>query len=153
MTEPPQPDVTALAGAAAVGDRAARARRLQRRRRRDVGHRPGAPRRRAPPSGAPASGGGPTPRATSDIPVGGGTIFPDEQVVVTQPTAGEFKASPPSAPTRAASSSSVADGTINCPCHGSEFSIEDGSVVDRPGHRSRWPRSAITVKGDEIILG
>ena len=28
----------------------------------------------------------------SDIPEGGGTIFADEQVVVTQPEAGEFKA-------------------------------------------------------------
>jgi Rieske Fe-S protein len=29
---------------------------------------------------------------TSDIPEGGGTIFADQQVVVTQPKAGEFKA-------------------------------------------------------------
>ena len=26
----------------------------------------------------------------------------------------------------------VADGTINCTCHGSKFSIDDGSVVNGP---------------------
>ena len=30
--------------------------------------------------------------ATADIPVGGGTIFSDERVVVTRPSEGEFKA-------------------------------------------------------------
>lgn len=30
--------------------------------------------------------------AAADIPVGGGTIFPDQEVVVTQPEAGNFKA-------------------------------------------------------------
>src|SRR3954468_10176668 len=39
------------------------------------------------PSDAPAG-----PLTTKDkVPVGSGTIFPDQQVVVTQPTAGEFK--------------------------------------------------------------
>ena len=50
-----------------------------------------------------------------------------------------------SAPTRAAPVSKVDGGMINCPCHGSKFSIEDGSPTERPGHqaagrdaRSRW---------------
>ena len=44
----------------------------------------------------------------------------------------------------------VADGTINCTCHGSQFSIEDGSVA-RAGRRTA-PLAAIdlTVKGGKI---
>src|SRR5258706_14079121 len=38
---------------------------------------------------APAGGGGFA--KTSDIPVGGGKIFEDQKIVVTQPTAGNFK--------------------------------------------------------------
>ena len=34
----------------------------------------------------------------------------------------------------------VSDGTINCTCHGSQFSIEDGSVVGGPPARSREER-------------
>ncbi len=37
-------------------------------------------------------GGGAVLARTADIPVGGGKIFKDENVVVTQPTKGEFKA-------------------------------------------------------------
>ncbi|HSJ21177.1 MAG TPA: Rieske 2Fe-2S domain-containing protein, partial [Nocardioidaceae bacterium] len=36
--------------------------------------------------------GGDTTVATSDVPVGGGTILAEEMVVVTQPSEGEFKA-------------------------------------------------------------
>src|SRR5690348_2635207 len=39
-------------------------------------------------------GGGPAPDGVpaAEIPVGGGRIYPDRQVVVTQPAAGEFQA-------------------------------------------------------------
>ena len=46
---------------------------------------------------------------------------------------------------------SVSDGTINCPCHGSQFSIEDGSVAGRAG-ASALDEVAITVEGDQIVL-
>ena len=39
--------------------------------------------------------------------------------------------SPRSAPTRAARSTTSTDGTIHCACHGSQFSIEDGSATRR----------------------
>ena len=69
---------------------------------------------------------------TSEIPVGGGTIFADEQVVVTQPTEGEFKAFTAVCTHQGCHVSSVSDGTINCACHGSQFSIDDGSVEPGP---------------------
>jgi Rieske Fe-S protein len=47
--------------------------------------------------------------------------------------------------------SAVSGGTINCPCHGSEYKISDASVVSGPAPQ---PLSAkqITVSGGEIKL-
>src|SRR5215469_9367558 len=42
-------------------------------------------------SSTPAAGPGTTLAKTSDIPVGGGVIYANEHVVVTQPSAGTFK--------------------------------------------------------------
>ncbi|WP_255953908.1 Rieske (2Fe-2S) protein [Streptomyces odontomachi] len=89
--------------------------------------------------------------STSDIPEGGGKIFADEQVVVTQPTKGDFKAFSTSCTHRGCAVSSVSDGTINCPCHGSKFSIEDGSVKHAPATQP-LPGREIKVSGGSISL-
>ena len=64
--------------------------------------------------------------STSDIEVGGGAIFADDEVVITQPSEGEFKAFSAVCTHQGCLVSSVSDGTINCDCHGSKFSIETG---------------------------
>ncbi|MGQ0482176.1 MAG: Rieske (2Fe-2S) protein [Pseudonocardia sp.] len=90
----------------------------------------------APAGGAPDSGGtdaGLGPAA--DVPVGGGTVFKDRKVVVTQPEAGTFKAFSATCPHQGCSVDEVADGTINCPCHGSKFNVADGSVVEGPARK------------------
>jgi nitrite reductase/ring-hydroxylating ferredoxin subunit len=69
---------------------------------------------------------------TSDIPVGGGKIFKDEKVVVTQPKEGEFKAFSNICTHQRCPVANVEGGTINCNCHGSKFSVTDGSVVNGP---------------------
>jgi Rieske Fe-S protein len=120
-----------------------------------------------PGSGASSSSGGTTPSpaessdggsaggdalaSTSDIEVGGGSIFADEQVVVTQPSEGEFKAFSSTCTHQGCQVESVSDGTINCPCHGSKFSVEDGSVQGGPAP-SPLKEVAITVDGDSIVL-
>jgi Rieske Fe-S protein len=88
---------------------------------------------------------------TTDIDVGGGEIFADQQVVVTQPKAGEFKCFTAVCSHQGCIVSSVSDGTINCNCHGSQYSIEDGSVVQGP---ATFPlaEEKITVSGDDISL-
>lgn len=70
--------------------------------------------------------------ATSDVPVGGGVVLQDRQVVVTQPTAGTFKAFSAVCTHQGCLVTQVADGTITCPCHMGLFSASDGSVVGGP---------------------
>ncbi len=87
----------------------------------------------APAGSSPAAGsGGPTTVAAADVPVGGGVILADPKVVVTQPAAGEFKAFTAVCTHQGCTVASVADGVIVCPCHGSRFSITDGSVEGGP---------------------
>jgi Rieske Fe-S protein len=88
---------------------------------------------------------------TSEIPVGGGKVFADEKVVVTQPTAGDFKAFSAVCTHQACLVRTIADGLINCPCHFSKFRIADGSVAGGPAPRP-LPPEQITVAGDGIRL-
>lgn len=46
--------------------------------------------------------------------------------------------------------STVADGTINCPCHGSKFNL-DGSVAQGPAARPLDTKN-IAVQGDSVVL-
>jgi Rieske Fe-S protein len=116
----------------------------------------------APPSAIPASPGAslapvPATRAprpvapASDIPVGGGRIFPDLRVVVTQPTPGEFRGFGIVCTHDGCELNAVADGTINCPCHGSRYAITDGSVVHGPA-RTGLRTYSVAVDGDEVVL-
>ncbi|MBA3744829.1 Rieske (2Fe-2S) protein [Sporichthya sp.] len=88
---------------------------------------------------------------TQDIPVGGGKVFISPAVVVTQPTAGTFKAFSAICTHEGCPVAKVADGVIKCPCHGSEFSIEDGSVK-RPPASSPLTAVAITTTGGNIAV-
>jgi Rieske Fe-S protein len=89
---------------------------------------------------------------TSDIEVGGGTIYADDQVVITQPTQGDFKCFSAVCTHQGCIVSSVSDGEIHCACHGSAFSIADGSVVNGPATQP-LTAEAISVEGDAITLG
>ncbi|CAM5578618.1 iron-sulfur protein [Streptomyces tanashiensis] len=104
----------------------------------------------APSTRAAASGGTPLAK-TSEIPVGGGTVFTGKKVVVTQPEAGEFKAFSAICTHQGCIVNKVADGTIDCPCHGSKFRIADGSVAAGPAPRP-LPAEQIDVSGEEITL-
>jgi nitrite reductase/ring-hydroxylating ferredoxin subunit len=102
-------------------------------------------------SGQTGSGGSAALASTSEIPVGGGKVFSAEKVVVTQPTAGEFKAFSAVCTHMQCLVDQVASGTIDCPCHGSEFSVKNGSVVSGPAP-SPLPAQAIKVAGGKITL-
>jgi Rieske Fe-S protein len=102
-------------------------------------------------SSAGASAGADALTTTSSIPVGGGTVFADKDVVVTQPTAGEFKAFSATCTHQGCKVKSVADGVIVCPCHGSKFAIADGAVTAGPA-KSPLPEKSVSVEGDSIVL-
>ena len=103
----------------------------------------------AQPGGAGAGAGGAKLAATADVPVGGGVILTDAQLVITQPKAGTFKAFSAICTHQGCTVSSVENGTINCPCHGSEFAIADGSVVAGPAPKP-LPAQSIKVSGGSI---
>ena len=114
---------------------------------------------------SPASGGGSSPASaggsaaaadvlatTSEVPDGGGKIIDGKNIVITQPQANSFKAFTAVCTHQGCIVSTVANGTIDCPCHGSKFSIKDGSVVNGP---ATLPLAAIPIKveGTSILQG
>ncbi|MET9433055.1 Rieske (2Fe-2S) protein [Streptomyces sp. NPDC006551] len=101
-------------------------------------------------SGAPQDAGAPLAR-TADIPVGGGKVLADQGVVITQPTAGEFKAFSSKCTHQGCAVSGVGDGVITCPCHQSLFDVSDGSVKGGPA-TAPLPPTPIKVEGDAITL-
>lgn len=86
---------------------------------------------------------------TADIPVGSGAIV--GEVVVTQATAGDFKGFSTVCTHSGCNVTSVADGTINCPCHGSKFNL-DGTVAKGPATRP-LDSKPVKVEGESIVLG
>jgi len=88
---------------------------------------------------------------TADIPEGGGKVFAEQKVVVTQPTAGTYKAFSAVCTHQGCAVKSISKGVINCPCHNSNFSIEDGSVKSGPA-KQPLPAVNITVTGNNITL-
>ena len=103
----------------------------------------------SPASGA-ASNSPAVLASTADIPVGGGTVLADKKIVITQPQAGSFDAFTAVCTHQGCIVATVSGGTINCPCHGSKFSIANGSVVNGPATSPLAPVS-ITVQGTSIV--
>ncbi len=89
--------------------------------------------------------------AATDIPVGGGKIFADRDLVITQPTAGKFVAFSATCPHQGCAVSTITGDTVNCPCHGSKFALADGAVVNGPA-TSPLTKKTIKVSGGQITL-
>jgi Rieske Fe-S protein len=100
----------------------------------------------------PPAGGGDALTKTSEIPEGGGKIFANQTVVVTQPTKGKFKAFSSTCTHMGCPVGNISGGTINCDCHGSKYSIADGSVKNGPATKGLAEKN-ITVDGGDIKLG
>lgn len=86
-------------------------------------------------SGGKSSGGGnggPVSVPSSSVPVGGGFVDADKLVVVTQPQAGTYKAFTAVCTHQGCTVKDVSNNQIHCPCHGSIFSAQDGSVLSGP---------------------
>jgi Rieske Fe-S protein len=115
------------------------------------GKKPEASAEPSPTSAAPSTAASPATKAiakTADVPIGSGVIVGD--VVVTQPSAGVFKAFSAKCTHAGCTVNKVADGTIDCPCHGSKFNL-DGTVANGPA-QTPLATENVAVQGDSIVL-
>jgi Rieske Fe-S protein len=115
------------------------------------------------PKKEPASGGedtsGDQGSAPSDgsigtideVPVGGGTVFKTEKVVVTQPKKGDFHAFTAVCTHMGCTVGEVNGDTIQCNCHGSQYNAADGTVKKGPAPKALAAKK-ITVDGDKLIV-
>ena len=108
-------------------------------------------------SSGSAGGSGKVTVPVAEVPVGGGKILPDQQVVVTQPTKGQFKAFTAVCTHQGCTVSKIVGGQIVCPCHGSEFSITDGSNTVGPnggpaGSTADLAAKKISVSGGKVSV-
>ena len=109
------------------------------------------------PAGAGADTANPAPTGdstlgpTTAIPVGGGVIYQDAKVVVTQPTAGEYKAFSAVCTHMQCLVGSVSNNVIECPCHGSEYSALTGAVQRGPATQG-LPATTVTVVDGQVVL-
>lgn len=88
---------------------------------------------------------------TDKVPVGGGTVFQDAKVVVTQPTEGDFKAFTAVCTHSGCTVASVDGDTIQCNCHGSQYSATDGSVTRGPAPEALGAKK-VEIDGDNIVV-
>ncbi len=88
---------------------------------------------------------------TSEVPVGGGLIQDD--VVITQPAEGDFKAFTAVCTHQSCLVTQVSDGFIICPCHGSHFAIDTGEPTSDSLAQAPLAAVELTVKRDRITVG
>ena len=88
---------------------------------------------------------------TDEVPVGGGIVLSDQQVVITQPTEGEFVAFSGVCTHQGAPIARVEDGQLECDLHGSRFDAASGEVTKGPATEA-LASVDITVADDGAIL-
>ena len=91
--------------------------------------------------------------ATSKVPVGGGVILADADYVVTQPSKGSYKAFSKICTHQGCPVAEVRDGVIHCNCHGSEYSIKDGSVTKPPAPKRLAEAKTKVFEGEVYVTG
>lgn len=96
--------------------------------------------------------------ATADVAVGSGVILAEQNLVVTQPEEGQWRAFSATCTHQGCLVSGIQDDLIYCNCHGSEFSLRDGSVVREasgvaPGAQDGLPSVDVAVDGGWVVRG
>lgn len=85
----------------------------------------------------------------SAVPEGGGKVYREQKIVVTQPTAGQYKAFSARCTHAGCLVDQVKNAQIQCPCHGSRFAIADGAVQEGPAS-TPLPAYTVTVEGGNL---
>jgi Rieske Fe-S protein len=99
--------------------------------------------------GPARSGGGAPLAALDDVPRGGGLVVGIAKVVLTRTPAGDVHAFSAVCTHQGCVVDTVAHGVIGCPCHGSRFDANTGSVRAGPATRP-LPAVAIVVRSGEV---
>lgn len=89
--------------------------------------------------------------AKAKVPVGSGYVDTIKQVVVSQPKAGEFKAFSSICTHEGCPMTRIDGSAIVCACHGSAFSLADGSVTNGPADQP-LPAKSVTAEGDNLKI-
>ncbi len=98
----------------------------------------------------PIGSGGEVLSAVVKIPIGGGVVFTDSRVVVTQPTAGDLRCFSAVCPHQGCLVAGVTSMII-CTCHNSSFDISTGEVLGGPAPA---PLSLVdfTINKNQVVL-
>ena len=89
--------------------------------------------------------------SVADVPVGGGVVLTEPKLVVTQPTAGQFRAYSSICPHQGCLVTQVQDGFIVCPCHGSRFAVATGQPTPDSPAKSALVVEAVSVVGGKVV--
>jgi Rieske Fe-S protein len=87
------------------------------------------------------------------VPVGGGVILQDADYVITQPSKGKYKAFSKICTHQGCPVAGIRNGVIHCNCHGSEYSIKDGSVTNPPAPKSLAETKTTVFEGKVYVTG
>jgi|SRR5919201_2304495 Rieske Fe-S protein len=90
--------------------------------------------------------------SVGQIPPGGGVILSDQRIVLTRGAGGTVHAFSAVCTHQGCTVNSIDNGVISCPCHGSQFSAENGSVLTGPAS-SPLPTVNVVERGGNIYTG
>jgi nitrite reductase/ring-hydroxylating ferredoxin subunit len=92
---------------------------------------------------------------TSDVPVGGGKLYEDAGVVVTQPKAGKFNGFDSTCTHQGCPVNEFKNNQMICTCHNAVFSADDGKVIKGPTSPPKnikpLPKKKIVVQNGQIF--
>jgi Rieske Fe-S protein len=85
-----------------------------------------------------------------EVPAGGGVVLEEERIVVTRSATDDVRAFTAVCTHQGCTVDTVADGIIQCPCHGSRFDAATGQVRRGPATRPLAP-VAVVVRSGEVF--
>ncbi len=87
--------------------------------------------------------------ALADVPVGSGRIISDPPVVVVRTSQTKVVGFSAICTHQGCTVTSISNGTINCPCHGSRFDLRTGHVASPPATRA-LPAVPLQVRDGQV---
>jgi Rieske Fe-S protein len=84
------------------------------------------------------------------VPTGGGVVLEEERIVVTRSATDDVRAFTAVCTHQGCTVDTVADGIIQCPCHGSRFDAGTGQVRRGPATRP-LASVAVVVRSGEVF--